>query len=145
MILNKKIEEFLRLNLYNSCLESFGIKKQFIELELSNSRFEEIKFFIDCKINTLDLESEKIISILKDLDKDTFEIIYFLKANLKHIVDCSFDSDDNFRVNFENNYVIIFNLNCSDDANLSITFREKENSDTYTAIEIQGDGILTMN
>jgi|GEM_PF-3991697 len=145
MILNKKIEEFLRLNLYNSCLESFGIKKQFIELELSNSRFEEIKFFIDCKINTLDLESEKIISILKGLDKDTFEIIYFLKANLKHIVDCSFDSDDNFRVNFENNYVIIFNLNCSDDANLSITFREKENSDTYSAIEIQGDGILTMN
>lgn len=42
--------KYLKENLTGACLESFGIRKQFLELEFSSSLYEEIKFFIDCKI-----------------------------------------------------------------------------------------------
>lgn len=145
MDIDKEILEYLKLNLYKGCLESFGVKQQFIELEFSNSKFEEIKFFIDCQISTSDPEAKKSISALKELDKDTFEIGYFLKANLKLISDCDFDAAGNFRIDFENGYRIVFDLSTNDDANLSITFREKESSRTYRTVDIMSDGITKIN
>ena len=145
MNIDKEILEVLKFNLYKACLESFGVKRQFIELEFSNSKFEEIKFFIDCQIYTLEVETEKLISNLKHLEKDTFEIIYFLKANLKHLIYCDFDSKGNFRIDFENNYSLVFDTNVADYANLSITFREKENSKKLKAVNILPNGVIESN
>jgi hypothetical protein len=145
MEINKEALDFLKVNLYGGCLESFGVKKQFIELEFSNSRFEEIKFFIDCPINTPETETMSLISSLKNLNKDTFEISYFLKANLKCIEDCSFDDCGNFRIDFENGYIIIFDLSKNKDANLSITFKVTENSKILKAVDIMSEGVVKMN
>ena len=145
MNIDKEIVEFLKLNLHKGCLESFGIKQQFIELEFSNLKFEEIKFFIDCPINTLDCKTNKYISSLKELNEDTYEIAYFLKANLKCISDCFFDRNGDFQINFENNYNVIFFLSKNEDANLSITFKENENSEFYQAVDILSKGELIMN
>lgn len=137
--------EFLRLNLYNSCLDSFGVKKQFIELEFSNPKFEEIKFFVDCNITAIDHEIDSIISQLRKFDDDTFVIAYFLKANLKCIISCDFDDENNLRLDFENDYSILFDLNKAPDSNLSITFKEKEDSKDYLAIDIYPDGEVNNN
>jgi len=144
MNINKEALEFIKLNLYKGCLVSFGVKKQFIELEFLNSKFEEIKFFIDCPISTPDFEMNKQVSLLRKIDEDTFEIAYFLKANLKCISDCGFDKNGNFSIEFENDYRIDFVLSTNEEANLSVTFREKENSKTYIAVEIFPDRVVTM-
>jgi hypothetical protein len=145
MNIDKEILEFLKRNLHKGCLESFGIKQQFIELEFSNSKFEEIKFFVDCSISTPDNETNKHLALLKGLDEDTFEIAYFLKANLKCISDCGFDENGNFKINFENDYRIDFNLSTNEEANMSITFRKKESSKSYIAVDILPGGIVKIN
>jgi len=138
MNIDKEIIEFLKLNLYKACLESFGIKKQFIELEFSNSRFEEIKFFLDCKLSTTNVDVNNLIKPLQKLDSDTFDVAYFIPANLKSIVDCNFNQEGNFQLDFENEYSIVFDFNFAPDGNLAITFKEKENSKNYAGIEIFG-------
>ena len=81
MNVDRKILEFLKLNLYKAHLESFGIKRQFIELVFCNSRFEEIKFFLDCRVSTPNPEIKRLVSVLKELDKYTFAIVLFSSEN----------------------------------------------------------------
>jgi hypothetical protein len=124
MKVNNESIEFLNSNLKNAGLVSFGIKLQFIELEFNNEKFEKIMFFLDCNVSTSCVEVEELVSPFKKYDKDTFGIAYFIKSNSKEIINVSFDELGNFKVEFENNYDIIFDLT-ADDANLSITFRDK--------------------
>lgn len=143
-MINEDIIEFLKIYLFDASLESFGIKKQFLELEFSNERFVEIMFFLDCEciVTSSNEIVNKLANSAKDLNSDTFDIVYFINANRKRIVNCDFISEGDFKIDFENNYSIIFELNSSEDPSMSITFKENDDSKEYTVIDIKPKGDL---
>lgn len=140
-----KFKEFLQKKLTNSHLISYGIKKQFIELEFTNSNYEEIMFFVDCKIMCDNNEIIKLIEPLKKGCIDTYDISYFTFVNLKSISNCFFDKMDNLVVKFENNVQIIFDVNSVEDSDISITFRKTTTDQDYISVELFPNGIFETN
>lgn len=145
MSANSEVLSFLNRNLAHGCLESFGIKKQFIQLGFSNGKYEAINFFVDCEIYSLDAGINEKLLGLKEYSKDTYEIAYFLWANLKCIHSCNFDEQNNFILNFENHYSIVFDLNSLEHANLSITCREKIGAMISISVDMQFGGEIIIS
>lgn len=127
-------------NLINAHLISYGVKKQFIELEFTSANYNEIMFFLDCKIICDNTNVTKLVESLKDGCIDTYDIGYFIFVNLKYIFDCYFDENENFVIKFENNIQIIFDVNSEEDSDLSITFRKRTTDENYIAIELLSEG-----
>ncbi|MBK8723269.1 MAG: hypothetical protein IPL95_13665 [Saprospiraceae bacterium] len=120
-MMDSEIELFLRENFIGASLESFGIKHQFLELTFSNSKYEDILFNIDCKIDSNNSKFKDCIEKYKSFDKYVYIILFFLEANLKKIEDFSFDNSNCLYLIFENEYRIYFDLSNSD-SDLSISF-----------------------
>lgn len=142
---NTDLLEYLKLNLYNACLDTFSVKQQFIELQFSSSRFEEINFYIDCKIYSDNQEIESMVKPLKKVDKDVYEIAYFIFMNLKHIKNCELMEQGNFKIEFSEKGSLIFDLNATEDANFTITFKKKQNDKEYVGIDFEYGGTLKSN
>ena len=143
--MNKENLDFLKSNLTNACLQSFGIREQFIALEFTSEKFDQIMFYVDCIITTSDSEVTELVLPLRSLHEEVFDIAYFIKCNLKHIIDCSFDSKGNFYVRFENEYIIQFDVNTHDYSNLAISFREKENDKIIKyGVDIYPNGVIEI-
>lgn len=131
------IEKTKNLNkIKHSYLNSFGIVNQFIELTFSNNEYEEIKFFVDCKIDCSDNKLNESKSFFDTIDEDVSALIYFIKANRKDVSNIIY-SKEKLSLIFSNNYEIYFGLSNSYDTPLSITFKEKINEDILFRIDFE--------
>ena len=106
--------------LADAALQSFGINKQFFELEFSNLEYESIKFTIDCEFE-IDDESimEKLI-FLREIDPDVYKVSYFTYLNRQRITSISLNGSL-LNVLFSNELSLIFKLDSDDDTPLAIT------------------------
>jgi len=136
--MKKELIDFLKKNLTTSYLQDFGIKKQFIELKFVSEVYDEIMFFIDCRIFSTNSKVNNTVELLKEGCVDTFEIGYFIFVNNKSIIDVKITEKGNLLLLFSNELSIIFDLNSVEYFNIAITFREKKSSD-YVSIIMNGE------
>jgi len=137
MEIDKK--KFLTKYLVGACLESFGIKNQFLELSFSSKDHDNIGFSVDCKITTNDQIINEKALYFKNIHSDVYEIIYFIKANLIEVKNYSF-KDKIFSIFFANDYVISFHLNSEEESPLSISFRKIYTDKNYISLEFGNNG-----
>lgn len=130
----------LEHKLNGAFLNSFRNSNQYIELEFANDLYEEIIFFIDCRITSSNNEVNKSIETLRKFDKDICEIAFFIPCNNKDIRDFRYESDI-LTLTFSNGYSVFFHIDNTDDESLSITLRKNTQSYSYESITIDESGI----
>ena len=134
------IESFKR-RVIGAFLHGFRNTQQFLEIKLSSDSYEEIIFFIDCKISCSDEKINNIVSVLNEVDSDVSEITFFIPSNNKEIVNVIYTSKI-LELTFSNNYSVYFHLD-SDvyDEPLSVSMRERKYQDKYDSIDFCSEGI----
>lgn len=127
--------ERFREKMGGAILHSFRNTQQFLEAEFSNDMFEEIIFFIDCKMSCSHDEISNIAKKLNEIDPDVSDIIYFILANNKKVLDVDY-TPDTLKIIFSNGYYICFYLNSEYEYQLSISFRIEKNEGNYESVNL---------
>ncbi len=137
------LEEF-KSKIIGAYLDSFGVKKQFLELELSSKDYELICVHIDCSFTSSDIKLNTISNSLKNWDIDVYNITIFIGMNRGRIIDCYFDDKNNFVLKIHSGYKVIFNLSNQVDyaSSLSFSFKEKLSTSEYTYFDIMPNGTI---
>jgi len=130
--------EFLNKNMQESKLETFGIRAQFYIIEFINEKYEEIKFYIDCKFYMKNSLIKTKVEEFRKVDSDVYEIIYFIYLILREFEACNFTSEKKFELNFKNDDPLVFDLNSNEEypSELIITFKKRVIDKEYYRIEI---------
>jgi len=127
---NKRVVQILKQYFANSNLRSFGIKSQFIELVFGSKQFDDIVVSIDCPISS---NAEKInaeVNAFKRIDKDTYEIVFFLFVNRQHIISSSINLNENLTMEFSNGIELTFHLE-AEDASIGFAFKKNESHSNF--------------
>lgn len=122
--------ESLKDKMKGAILHSFRNTNQFLEVEFSNDTFEEIIFFIECKISSSDSQVNEIVNKLNALDKDVADITFFIPANNKQVINVIHESET-LEVVFINGYSIYFHLYDDYGEPLSISFRRNKDENNF--------------
>ena len=129
------MEDFKK-ELIGSTLHSFRNVNQFLEAEFSSDSYEEIIFFIDCKMMSSNMELNDIVNdTLGKMDADVSEIAFFIPANNRKISSVNHDSKK-LGLTFDNGYVIYFQLDNEYGEPLSISFKRKKSDSNYESINL---------
>ena len=138
--------EFISTNLHMATLESFGVQKQFYQLEFSSEVYDSILFIIDCDFtfSGLDEKANKLFNYLKELDSDVYKVSYMVAINRKTIQSCSL-TGSNFILKFDNGIIVSFNLLTPFDYPLSILLKKDFSESVSSEIIFDTDGSVEIN
>jgi hypothetical protein len=141
--MSKTVKNYLD-HLIGSYLEIFGIFNQALEISFNGEIYKDIRFNIQCKIETDDKEITEHKAFFDQVDSDSSNLIYFIKANDKKVTDYSL-SKERLVIVFENQYKIFFDLYDEYGEPLNIVYKKSiQEKKEDAVIFFENDGEINL-